>query len=114
MAVSNSPMDSYPSQTVVFNGTLTAVKGYASPVTLSCGAGAPGTCTFPLGNPITPTDGGAAFNVSMNAGVATIDYNFNVHGVGADANMVTHDRAVTLHVVDFTLGALNPNGLTVQ
>ena len=114
IAVSNTPLNAFPSQTAVFSGTLTAVNSYASPVALSCGAGAPGACTFPLGNPITPTDGGAAFNVSMNAGVATTDYNFNVHGVGADANTVTHDTAVTLHVVDFTLGAPNPNGLTVQ
>ena len=114
IAVSNTPLNAFPSQTAVFNGTLTAVNSYASPVTLSCGAGAPGACTFPLGNPITPTDGGAAFSVSMNAGVATTDYNFNVHGVGSDANTVTHDAAVTLHVVDFGLTVPSPSPITAQ
>jgi hypothetical protein len=112
VAVSNNPLTAFPSQTATFNGTLTAINGYSNPVTLSCGAGAPGACTFPAGNPITPTNGGAAFSVSMNSGVATADYNFNIHTVGSDANNVTHDTPVTLHVVDFGLTA--PGAVNVQ
>lgn len=114
ITVSNSQLDAFPSQTALFNGTLTAVKGYSSPVALSCGTGAPGTCTFPLGNPITPTDGGAAFSISMNSGVAATDYAFNVHGVGSDSNIISHDAPVTLRVVDFTLGAPTPSTVTAQ
>jgi len=114
LAVSNTPLSAFPSQTAVFTGTLTAVNGYASLVTLSCGTGAPGACTFPLGNPITPTSGGAAFSVSMDSGVASSDYSFNVHGVGADGNTITHDAAVTLQVVDFGLGAPTPSTVTAQ
>jgi len=109
VTVSNNPLTAFPSQTAVFTGTLTSVNGYSSPVTLSCGAGAPGACTFPSGNPITPTN---PFSVSMNAGVATTDYNFNIHTVGSDANTVTHDTPVTLHVVDF--GLTDPNPATVS
>ena len=112
VAVSNNPLTAFPSQTATFTGTLTAVNGYSNPVTLSCGAGAPGACTFLAGNPITPTNGGAAFSVSMNSGVATADYNFNIHTVGSDANNITHDTAVTLHVVDFGLTA--PGAVNVQ
>jgi len=112
VAVSNNPLTAFPSQTAKFTGTLTAINGYSNPVTLSCGAGAPGACTFPGGNPITPTNGGAAFSVSMNAGVATTDYNFNIHTVGSDTNNITHDTAVTLHVVDFGLTA--PGAVNVQ
>ena len=114
LAVSNTPVVAFPSQTAVFNGSLTSVNGYASSVTLSCGTGAPGACTFPLGNPITPTAGGAAFSVSMNSGSATTDYNFNIHGVGSDGNTITHDAAVTLQVVDFGLGAPAPSTVTAQ
>lgn len=108
VAVSNSPLTSYPSQTATFNGTLTAVNAYNSPVTLSCGAGAPGACTFPDGNPVTPTDGGLAFRVQLNSGAATTDYNFNIHAVGSDANTTTHDAPVVLKVVNFAVGSPGP------
>ncbi len=41
------------------------------------------------------------------------DYSFNAHAVGTDPNTITHDAAVTLHVVDFNLTAPSPNSLTV-
>jgi hypothetical protein len=113
LSVSNTPLVSFPSQTAVFAGTLTAQNGYSSAVTLSCGTGAPGACTIP-GNPIAPTAGGAAFSVSMNSGVAAQDYNFNVHGVGADGHSITHDTAVKLQVVDFGLGIPAPSTVTAQ
>ena len=112
VAVSNSPLSAFPSQAALFMGTLKAINGYSSPVTLSCGTGAPGACTFPLGNPITPTDGGASFSVSMDAGASIADYNFNVHAVGSDVNTITHDAPVTLHVVDFGITAPSPNTVT--
>ncbi|HWZ84337.1 MAG TPA: hypothetical protein VNW47_17040 [Terriglobales bacterium] len=113
LAVSNTPLVSFPSQTAVFTGTLTSQNGYPNAVTLSCGTGAPGACTIP-GNPITPTAGGAVFNVSMNSGGAPQDYNFNVHGVGADGHSITHDAAVKLQVVDFGLGTPVPSTVTAQ
>jgi hypothetical protein len=111
LAISNTPLIAFPGQTAVFHGTLTAVNGHSNPVTLSCGPGAPGACTIP-GNPITPTAGGTALNVSMNSGTSPIDYNFNVHEVGGDANAITHDAAVTLQVVDFALDTPTPPTVT--
>lgn len=113
LAVANTPLSVFPTQTAAFNGTLTSVNGYVSKVTLSCGTGAPGACTIP-GNPITPTAGGAAFGVSMNSGNTAGDYSFNIHGVGADGNSITHDAAVALHVVDFGLSPPVPSTVTAQ
>lgn len=108
--ISDSPQTVFPTQTATFNGTLTAQNGYNSPVNLSCTGTPPTTCTL---NPTqqTPTTGGAAY--TMTAGGAVGDYNFNAHGVGTDANTITHNAAATLHVVDFALTAPNPNTLSV-
>ncbi len=115
LAVAPPTISAFPNQTAVFNGTLTSVNNYASAVTLSCGTGAPGVCTFQPGNSITPTAPmGAAFSVSMNSGSATTDYNFNIHGAGSDVNTITHDAAVTLQVVDFGLSAPIPSTVTAQ
>jgi hypothetical protein len=114
LAISNPTPTIFPAQSATFNGTLTAVNGYASSVTLSCTAGttaAPATCT-PNPASATPSGTGAAFTVS--AGGTAQDYLFNVHGVGTDASTVTHDAAVTLHVVDFLLGLPSPASVSVQ
>ena len=113
LAISNTPLIAFPNQTATFTGTLTSANGYSSAVTLSCGSGAPGACSIP-GNPITPADSGAAFTVSMNSGASAANYNFNIHGVGADAGNITHDAAVTLQVVDYKLGAPSPSTVTAQ
>jgi len=41
------------------------------------------------------------------------DYFFNAHGVGTDANSLTRNLALTLHVVDFGLTAPAPSSVTV-
>jgi hypothetical protein len=110
----NSTQTIFPTQTATFNGTLTAVNGYASPVNLSCTAGTtapPTTCTLAPTSQ-TPTGGGAGFTVTASG--AAQDYLFNVHAVGTDAATTTHDAAVTLHVVDFALGAPSPASVSVQ
>jgi hypothetical protein len=101
----------FPTQSATYNGTLTATNGYNSAVTLTCTGTAPTTCTRSP-NPVTPTPSGAAFTVTASSAIG--DYSFNVHGVGADVNMVTHDAPLTLHVVDFGIGALSPNAVTVN
>jgi hypothetical protein len=117
--ISNTPQTIYPGQTATFNGTLTALGGYASPVNLSCTGSAPATCLLSTPqNPTpqsttqqTPTPSGAAY--TLTAGGAVGDYSFNAHAVGTDPKTITHDAALTLHVVDFNLTAPNPNALTV-
>src|SRR5580765_1417478 len=114
ITVTNSTQTVFAGQNATFNGKLTAANGYASSVALSCAAGttaAPGTCSASPAS-VTPTGAGASFTVT--AGGAAQDYLFNVHAVGTDASTTTHDAAVTLHVVDFALGAPTPASVSVQ
>jgi len=111
--ISDSPQTVFPTQNATFHGTLAVQNAYNNAVNLSCTAGGtapPTTCTL---NPTqVPAPGSGTYTVT--AGGAVGDYSFNAHAVGTDANTKTHDAAVTLHVVDFTLGVPNPNALTVQ
>jgi hypothetical protein len=112
--VTNTPQTIFPSQTAVFNGTMSAVNGYNSSVNLSCTAGTtgpPSTCT-PVPSSLTPTVGGAAFTVT--AGSAAADYIFNAHAVGTDTNAITHNASITLHVIDFALTAPSPSTITAN
>jgi hypothetical protein len=114
ITITNSTQTVFAGQNATFSGKLTAANGYASAVALSCAAGttaAPGTCSASPAS-VTPTGTGAAFTVTA-AGTAQ-DYLFNVHAVGTDASTTTHDAAVTLHVVDFALGAPAPASVSVQ
>ncbi len=113
IGITNPTVTVFPTQSATFNGRLTAVNGYASPVGLSCTASttmAPSTCT-PNPTNVTPTGVGTTFTVS--AAGAVEDYLFNVHGVGTDAATLTHDAGVTLHVVDFSLGLPSPASVSV-
>ncbi len=105
--ISNTPQTTYPGQAATFNGTLTALNGYASNVNLSCTGSVPGNCNL---SPVqeTPT---ATYTVSASGAVG--DYSFNAHAVGTDSLKITHDAAVTLHIVDFNISAPNPNSLAV-
>ena len=105
--ISNSPQTIFPSQTATFNGTLTAEAGYASLVNLSCTGAVPATCTL-TPKQLMPT---ATYTVTA-AGTAG-DYSFNAHAVGKDANAITRNAPVTLHVVDFNITAPSPNSVRV-
>jgi len=105
-------LTAYPSQTATFSGTLTAQNGYASPVNLSCTGTKPTTCAAAT-TPVTPTTGGAAFTINAS-NAATGDFGFMIHAAGTDSVPQIHDTAATLHVVDFTLGALSPTSVTVN
>ncbi len=98
-------------QTATFHGTLTAAAGYSSVVSLSCGGTLPATC-LPDPAQVTPTSAGAAYTLSATGAVG--DYAFTAHAVGSDANAITQDAALTLHIVDFTVGAVSPNPLAVS
>jgi hypothetical protein len=112
ISISNSPLTIFPAQTATFNGTLTATSGYSSTVTLSCtGTPLPGTCT-PNPQTLTPVASpGTSFKITAASSAG--DYAFNVHAVGSDASTTTHDAPVTLHVVDFLLGAPSPASVSV-
>ena len=89
----NSPVTTTVLGSGTFNGTLTSVNNYTGTVTLTCGAGAPATCTPPA--PIVLTAGGSQ-SFAVAASSATIGaFNFNVHGTDGT---IAHDAAVTLNV----------------
>lgn len=80
-------------QPAVFQGTLSSVFGYNNAVNLSCGAGAPPTCTVSPSS-VTPTSAGASFSVTVQSS-SVQTYNFTVQGVGTDAGHTTHSASLT-------------------
>ena len=105
VSVSNPVQTVAAKQTATFNGTLTAQNGYSSQVTVTCGSGAPATCSPAT---VTPTVvGGAAFSISAS-NPAGGDFTFNLVATGADPHTVTHQQPVTLHVSDFAVSVSNP------
>jgi hypothetical protein len=111
--ISDSPQTVFPTQNATFHGTLALQNSYNNAVNLSCSAAGtppPTTCTL---NPTqAPAPGSGTYTVT--AGGVVGDYNFSAHAVGTDANTITHDATVTLHVVDFGLTAPSPNTVTAQ
>jgi hypothetical protein len=89
--ISNPSLSATVGEQVTFNGTLTSINGYSSVVNLSCGAGAPPTCT-PSAS-LTPSAAGAGFTVTVGSGVAK-NYNFNIAAQGTDSLAIAHVAAV--------------------
>ncbi len=108
IAVTNSPLTVFGSQTSNLTGYLTSFNGYSNGVDVSCTAGStapPSTCTV-AGSPIMPTTGGAPLNVTVGGSIG--DYSFNLHGTGTDSSEIAHDTPAILHVVDFAISAPTP------
>ena len=101
----------YPNQSGAISGTITALAGYSSSVTLSCTGTPPPTCTPSL-TTLTPTAAGVPFTLTMASG-SSLTYDFNLHVVGSDSKTTTHDVPLLLNVADFTLGAPTPSSLNV-
>jgi hypothetical protein len=111
--ITNNALTIFAAQTATFTGTIWALNGYGSDVNLACAAGATGppqTCAV-TPSLVPPTLAGAGFTV--NASGSTGDYAFNVHAVGTDPAAITHDFLLTLHIVDFSLGAPSPASISV-
>jgi hypothetical protein len=114
LSVSNTPMTVfYGQQPGIFNGTIVALDGYNSFVTMSCTPGLtapPPTCSVAPGS-VMPTPAGTPFTVTASG--QNVDYRFNLHAVGTDRGGVTHDSPLTMNVIDFDLTAPQPNNITV-
>ncbi len=108
-AISDTPQTVLKSQTATLNGTLTAFGSYNSAVTLTCGAGAPGACTFNPSTPITATTAGVPFTVTVSSGTTIKNYTFNIH---ATDGTISHDFSVTVNVTDFSEGVPSPASIT--
>jgi len=112
LSVAKSTLSVFAGKTATFNGAVTALNGYTSSVTLSCVAGAsppPSVCSP---SPVTLTPASKTpFTVTVND--AAGDYNFNIQGVGADMNHLTHKLPMTLHVINFAMTSPSPASVTV-
>jgi hypothetical protein len=107
VSVPTATLTSYPNQTVQYDGALTAINGYASPVNLTCTGTKPLLCSA-APTPITPlASPGAAFVISA-ANSAAGDFHFTIHAAGTDSVPEIHDTSTTLHVVDFAITTPNP------
>lgn len=94
VAVTAAPNSTMVNQTVTWNGTVTALNGYSGSVTLSCAAGAPGTCmTPPL--PITPTTAGTPFSVTL-ASTTAGTFNFTIQGTDGTLTNATTTETLTV------------------
>jgi len=101
--------------TATFPGTVVAVSGYNSDVNLSCGTGAPPTCTVSPGS-LTPTSTGAPFNITVSSAVAQT-YSFNLSAVGTDPAAIAHSIPLsftaTLNTAfDFSISA-TPSSIAI-
>ncbi len=108
IGISNTPLTIFPGQTAIFNGTVTALGGYTSSITLSCAAGTtspPSSCTP---KPLVLT---ATVNTPFTVSASDVvdDYSFNVQGAGSDSNKITRTAGLVLHVVNFGLTTPSPD-----
>jgi hypothetical protein len=95
MAVNPSTLSVPAGDTADFVGTLSSIEGYANSVTISCGTGAPSTCT---GGSIIPSAAGAEFRVKVGS-TSTQTFHFDLIGRGTDSNSTQHSLPVTLNSV---------------
>ncbi len=93
IAVTATPNTTVVNQNVTWNGTLTAVNGYAGSVTLTCTAGAPGTCITPA--PKTPTAGGTPFAVTLGS-ATTGTFSFTIQGTDGTLTHATPTETLTV------------------
>jgi large repetitive protein len=108
---------------VFYNGTLTSLNGYTSPVVLGCGAGAtapPSTCSA-LPTPLVPTTSGAPFTVAVASAQCSppgtpphTPFSFNIVAQGTDSAKTSHTFPVTFTATahsqdDFTLELTPPS-----
>ncbi len=102
LAIGNSPQTTTVLGSATFNGTLTAVNSYAGgTITLTCGSGAPATCTPPA--PIVLAAGGSATFMVAASSTTLGTFNFNIHGTDGTT---AHDAPVALTVnADFHVPA---------
>jgi hypothetical protein len=106
LSISNPTITATVNSSAQFNGNLAALNGYVSTVALSCGTGAPPTCTV---NPASATpNAGTPFTVTISSNVSQ-SYSFSIVAVGSDAATITHSFPVTFtatpsQTFDFTMG----------
>jgi hypothetical protein len=107
--VANNPLTVFGTSPAIFDGTITALNGYNSSVTLRCAAGStapPSPCT-PNPATLAPSPAGSPFSVTTGSVIG--DYSFNLVGVGSDPGNTTQTVAMVLHVVNFGITTPSPS-----
>ncbi len=94
IAVTATPNATVVNQNVTWEGTLTAANGYSGSVTLTCTAGAPGTCAI-APSPLTPTAGGARFTVTLGSATAGT-FSFTIQGTDGALTHATATETLTV------------------
>jgi hypothetical protein len=113
LVISDPEQTIFTGQTATFHGSVAALGGYHSAVTLSCVVGATSPPSSCMPSPLILTPGsGTPFTVPT--GGTAGDYSFSVQGVGADVNLTTHQAAAVLHIVSFGLTVPSPGTISVK
>ncbi|MGA8733867.1 MAG: hypothetical protein WB558_08100 [Terriglobales bacterium] len=107
LTITHPSLQAVVNSTVNFNGVLTSLNGYNSAVNLSCGQGAPPTCSAAPAS-VVPTTNGAAFIVTVGSGVCGT-YDFDIVATGTDQQKTTH-----LFPVTFTATSYVQPGYTLE
>ena len=112
LSITNPSQTAYQNAVATFHGSLTSLNGYANPANLSCGPGAPPTCSVAPAS-VTPTADGAQFTVSVSSNQCG-QYNFNIVAKGTDPLATTHSFPVvftsqSLAPPNYTLAIDNPS-----
>ncbi len=97
IALAASPDTTVVNQSVVWNGTLTALNGYSGTVTLTCTSGAPATCTIaPQVVTLPPPSGESVpFTVTLeNSTIGT--FNFTIQGTDGTLTNATPTETLTV------------------
>jgi hypothetical protein len=101
LVIGNPSLQAYVNSTVNFNGVLTSLNGYNSAVNMSCGQGAPPTCSAAPAS-VVPTSTGAPFIVTVGSGVCGI-YAFNIVAAGTDSQQTSHQFPVAFTANSYTV-----------
>ena len=101
LEITNPSLSAVAHASAVFNGTLTSNACYNNAVILSCGSGAPPTCT-PSPSDLVPGLKGAPFTVTVSSNQVQ-SYSFSIVGQGTDPLAIQHSS-----IVSFTSTATSP------
>ncbi len=107
LGITNPSLQAYVNSTVHFNGVLTSLNGYDSAVNLSCGQGAPPTCSAAPAS-VVPTTSGAPFIVTVGSGQCGT-YDFDIVATGTDSQKTSH-----LFPVTFVANSYTPPNYTLE
>ena len=105
LAISNTDLETFPGESVTYNGLETTYNGYSGTVNLNCnaaGGALPASCS---------ASGISGGMFTVNADDTTVqDFSFRVQG---SDGMLVRQAAVTLRVVDFAIATPSPSSITI-